>query len=179
MAILTDLNDPRVQNVTVTFVEVSADLREAKVHVSIMGDETKQRLSLAYSLPCSFDDYLQSKISDKIETRYVPRLQFELDMGVKKSIEMAEILRRVLPAESPVAGAAVEDEEVEDTEIEDTAMDDSEFEDGEIEEGTSPTKAFRTQQTIRPTVSLGEKERESGEEKETRVTRKIMRVRGK
>jgi ribosome-binding factor A len=41
MAILTDLRDPRVEGVTVTYVEVSPDMRQAKVHVSIMGDEAK------------------------------------------------------------------------------------------------------------------------------------------
>ena len=45
-AILTELNDPRVRDVTVTYVEMSGDLRQAKVHVSIMGDDTKQNLSL-------------------------------------------------------------------------------------------------------------------------------------
>ena len=46
MAILTELSDPRVRDVTVTYVEVSPDLRHAKVHVSVMGDETQQKLSL-------------------------------------------------------------------------------------------------------------------------------------
>ena len=46
MSILTDLKDPRVSDVTVTFVEVSPDMRLAKVHVSVMGDETKQNLCL-------------------------------------------------------------------------------------------------------------------------------------
>ena len=46
MAILAELKDPRVRDVTVTYVEVSADLRHAKVHVSVMGDETRQKLSL-------------------------------------------------------------------------------------------------------------------------------------
>jgi ribosome-binding factor A len=36
MAILVELKDPRVRDVTVTFVEVSPDLRQAKVHVSVM-----------------------------------------------------------------------------------------------------------------------------------------------
>ena len=40
MAILTELSDPRIRDITVTYVEVSADLRHAKVHVSVMGDET-------------------------------------------------------------------------------------------------------------------------------------------
>ena len=42
MAILAELKDPRVRDVTVTHVEVSPDLRHAKVHVSVMGDETQQ-----------------------------------------------------------------------------------------------------------------------------------------
>ena len=43
MAILTDLRDPRVEGVTVTYVEVSPDMRQAKVHVSIMGSEAQQK----------------------------------------------------------------------------------------------------------------------------------------
>jgi ribosome-binding factor A len=95
MAILTDLQDPRIRDVTVTHVEVAADMRSAKVHVSVMGDEKTQQLSL-HGLR-SAAGYLQSKLSDRIETRYTPRLQFVLDMGVKRSIEVAQILRRVLP----------------------------------------------------------------------------------
>ena len=37
MAILTELRDPRIRNVTVTYVEVAGDMRQAKVHVSVMG----------------------------------------------------------------------------------------------------------------------------------------------
>ena len=40
MAILTDLRDPRIEGVTVTYVEVSPDMRQAKVHVSIMGSDS-------------------------------------------------------------------------------------------------------------------------------------------
>ena len=47
MAILTELSDPRIRDVTVTHVEVSADLRYAKIHVSVMGDEARQKLCLA------------------------------------------------------------------------------------------------------------------------------------
>lgn len=98
MAILTDLKDPRVQDVTVTFVEMTPDMRQAKVHVSVMGDETKQRLSLSGLKSAA--GYLQSKIAKRIDTRYTPRLEFELDLGVKKSIQIAEILDRVLPKTS-------------------------------------------------------------------------------
>ena len=95
MAILTELRDPRISDVTVTFVEVSADMRHAKVHVSVMGDEPKQKLALK-GLQNSAG-FLQQKIARRIDTRYTPRLRFMLDQGVKRSIEVSRILDEVLP----------------------------------------------------------------------------------
>jgi ribosome-binding factor A len=99
MAILADLRDPRIQGVTVTFVEVSPDMRQAKVHVSIMGDDAAQKLCL-HGLQ-SAAGFLQQKISNRIDTRYTPRVRFELDMGVKKSIALAKLLDEVLPDDPP------------------------------------------------------------------------------
>lgn len=98
MAILTDLRDPRIENVTVTRVEVSADMRQAKVYVSVMGEEAKQRTAL-HGLQSSAG-YLQGKISQRIDTRYTPRIEFQLDEGVKKSIEVARALAEVLPQDA-------------------------------------------------------------------------------
>ena len=95
MAIIAELKDPRIVGVTGTYVEVAADMRHAKVHVSVMGDETRQQLSLR-GLQHSAG-YLQKKIAQRIDTRYTPRLEFMLDMGVKKSIEVTQILNEVLP----------------------------------------------------------------------------------
>ncbi len=90
MAILTELRDPRVQNVTVTGVEVAPDMRNAKVLVSIMGTEGQQHMCLnGLNRSAGF---LQSKLAKRIDTRYTPRLTFEMDDGVKKSLEMAKIL---------------------------------------------------------------------------------------
>ena len=103
MSILADLKDPRVRDVTVTYVEVTPDLRQAKVHVSIMGDETKQNLSLRGLESAA--GFLQSKIAKRIDTRYTPRLAFMLDLGVKRSIAISQILREVLPQEpTPPSG---------------------------------------------------------------------------
>ncbi len=108
MAILTELKDPRVSDVTVTYVEVSPDLRHAKVHVSVMGDETRQQLSLRGLQSAA--GFLQAKIARQLEMRYTPRLNFLLDQGVKRSIEIAQILREVLPpSESAPAADADHD----------------------------------------------------------------------
>lgn len=44
--ILFELKDPRVRHVTVTRVEVSADLQHARIYVSVMGSEREQKLCL-------------------------------------------------------------------------------------------------------------------------------------
>lgn len=123
MAILTGLNDPRVQDVTVTYVEMTPDMRQAKVHVSIMGDETKQRLSLAGLRSAA--GYLQSKVANRIETRYTPRLEFILDQGVKRSIQIAEILGRVLPKQPTEPDG---DEELAEEDLTDDALPEDEHE---------------------------------------------------
>ncbi len=98
MAILTELRDPRISDVTVTYVEVSPDMRHAKVHVSIMGDEAKQNLSLRGLQNAS--GFLQQKIARRIDTRYTPRLRFVLDQGVKHSLEVSRILSEVIPPDT-------------------------------------------------------------------------------
>ena len=93
MAILTEIRDPRVQHVTVTGVEVAPDMRSAKVLISVMAEEGKQHLCLKGLQNSS--GFLQSQLAKKIDTRYVPRLKFELDSGVKKSLEVAKILHEL------------------------------------------------------------------------------------
>jgi ribosome-binding factor A len=108
MAILTDLRDPRVKNVTVVGVEVLPDMKSAKVFVSVMGSEKEQQLSLSGLQNAA--GFLQKKITERIESRYTPRLTFVLDKGVKNSLEINRILREVLPPQTENEETAVEDE---------------------------------------------------------------------
>jgi ribosome-binding factor A len=107
MAILADLQDPRIQDVTVTGVEVAPDMRQAKVYVSVMGNLSKQNLSLRGLQSAA--GYLQSKVAKRIDTRYTPRLLFVLDEGVKKQLEVSQILSRVLNEDNPPAAADHDD----------------------------------------------------------------------
>lgn len=112
MSIIADLRDPRIKDVTVTRVEVSADMRNARVHVSVMGDESKQALAIK-GLESSAG-FLQSKVAGRIDTRYTPRLSFKLDDGVKKSIAIAKMLAEVLPDDTNQAETAPEASHEED-----------------------------------------------------------------
>ncbi len=92
-AILTELRDPRVQDVTVVGVRVSPDMREAKVAVSVMGSEQQQNLSLRGLQNAA--GFLQSKIADRIETRYTPKLQFTIDKGQQNALVVGELLAKI------------------------------------------------------------------------------------
>ena len=106
MSILRDIQDPRIQGVTITYVEVSSDMQQAKIHVSIMGNEAKQNLCLKGLQNAA--GYFQRKIADRIQTRYTPRVQFVLDQGVKKSILVSKLLKEVLPPKEEEAEAEEE-----------------------------------------------------------------------
>ena len=97
-SILTELRDPRVRDVTVLGVEVSPDMREAKVSVSVMGPDSQQQLSLRGLQNAA--GFLQSKIADRIETRYTPKLRFVLDQGTKNVAAVGEILARIRQEQS-------------------------------------------------------------------------------
>lgn len=131
MAILAELRDPRVKNVTVTAVEVAPDMREAKISVSIMGNENQQKLSLRGLTNSA--GFLQAKIAERIDTRYTPRLTFVLDDGVKKSIAVAEILSKIA-AERAEAEPPVDDEVKED--IDDEVANEGDAADAEAGEET-------------------------------------------
>ena len=107
MSILVELTDPRISDVTVTYVEVAPDMRLARVHVSVMGDEAKQNLCLQGLQSAS--GFLQNKVGNRIDTRYTPKLKFVLDQGVKHSLAVARILKEVLPDENNVDPASAEE----------------------------------------------------------------------
>jgi ribosome-binding factor A len=88
--ILFELRDPRVKMVTVTRAEVSGDLQHAKVHVSIMGTEKEQALTLHGLRHAA--GFIQAKLAKRLQTRFTPHLTFVLDEGVKKSLEMTRLL---------------------------------------------------------------------------------------
>ena len=92
--ILFEMKDPRVKGVTVTRAEVSADLQHAKVYVSVMGSEKEQQLTM-HGLR-SAAGFVQTKLADRLTTRFVPHVTFVLDEGVKKSIETARLIREAL-----------------------------------------------------------------------------------
>ncbi len=120
--ILFQLRDPRIQHVTVLHAEVAPDMRTAKVYVSVMGDAKQQSLTM-HGLE-SARGFIQSKIAERLDTRYTPVLKFVLDQGIKRSIEISQALREIQETAVPAdesAGAAPASEDAADPETADQA----------------------------------------------------------
>jgi len=102
--ILFELRDPRIKNVTVTRAEVTSDLQHAKVYVSVMGSEKEQKLAM-HGLDNSAG-FVQAKLAKRLTSRYVPHVTFIKDEGVKKSIEIARLIREALGPDAETASAS-------------------------------------------------------------------------
>jgi ribosome-binding factor A len=96
-AILFDVADPRVRSVTVLRVDVSGDLRNATIYVSVMGTEGEQKLAMQGLKHAG--GFLQSRVAARLQTRFTPVLKFKRDDSVKKSIEMSRLIDETLAAD--------------------------------------------------------------------------------
>ena len=105
-AILFEAADPRIRAVTVLRVDVSSDLRQATVYVTVMGNSTEQGAALKALKHAA--GFFQSKVADRLQTRFTPLLTFKLDDSVKKSIEMSRLIAEAIASDQQ-AGPAVDD----------------------------------------------------------------------
>ncbi|WP_164215497.1 30S ribosome-binding factor RbfA [Virgibacillus sp. YIM 98842] len=85
------IKDPRVGFVTVTDVEVTGDLQQAKIFISVLGDEKeKQDTLLGLSKAKGF---IRSEIGQRIRLRKTPEIYFEFDEALERGNRIDKILR--------------------------------------------------------------------------------------
>lgn len=89
-AALRKVKDPRIGFVTVTGAEISPDLHNARVFLSVFGDEKKQVETLAAINHAS--GFLRHELGLNMPMKVTPRLQFELDLSVKIADEMNRLI---------------------------------------------------------------------------------------
>lgn len=94
---LPELMDPRIGFVTVTGVDTSPDLRQARVFVSVLGSERKREqtlmgLTAAHGL-------LQSRIARELRLKRTPQLTFEYDPSVERGVRMSQLIDELAPDE--------------------------------------------------------------------------------
>jgi ribosome-binding factor A len=89
------LKDPRIGFVTVTAVETSPDLRQARVFVSVLGGERKRAQTLA-GLDAAHS-VLQGAIARELRMKRTPQLTFEYDPSVERGVRMTKLIDELAP----------------------------------------------------------------------------------
>ena len=88
-----EVKDPRVGFVTVTGVEVTRDLRTARVAVTILGDEKKKKASLTGL--AAAQGFLRHELAQRLGMRYTPALEFHIDESLESEQRIEELLRQI------------------------------------------------------------------------------------
>ncbi len=84
-----EMNDPRLPTlVSITMVEVSADLRHAKVFISVMGDNQEKGSTL--EMLKSATGFLRRELKPRLDLRYVPQLTFRQDDSIEQGTGMLQ-----------------------------------------------------------------------------------------
>jgi len=89
-ALAQGLKDPRIGFVTVTDVSTSPDLRHARVHVSVLGDEPERAATLEGLT--SAHGFLQRRINAELRLKRTPELRFFDDDTARRAARLEELL---------------------------------------------------------------------------------------
>lgn len=101
------LKDPRLEMSTVSYVEVTSDLRHARVYISRLGSEAEQEAMLqGFQRAAGF---IRGQLGRRLKLRYIPQLTFELDTGIAYGVRISSMLNKL------TATSATEESEAEVT----------------------------------------------------------------
>jgi ribosome-binding factor A len=89
--LLRELKDPRLHLATVSRVEVSTDLRHARVYISRVGNEEEQQATLAGFQRAT--GFIRTQLGKRLKLRYIPQLTFILDTAIAYGVRISQILR--------------------------------------------------------------------------------------
>jgi ribosome-binding factor A len=92
-----DLKDPRVKMATVTRVELTPDLRFARVFFSVWGDARDKEIALAGIE--SARGFIRRLVGHRIRLRYTPELTFKLDESSEYSIQIGKVIQKLKDGE--------------------------------------------------------------------------------
>lgn len=89
-----EVKNPHVNEfITVTRVDITPDLRYAKVYISVIGSETEKQETVAALNSAA--GFIAVNASKKIVLRYFPSLTFKLDDSVEKQMRIEELLHKI------------------------------------------------------------------------------------
>ena len=91
----TDVKDPRMSSMaTVSRVQVTPDLKYAKVYVSVYDTDEKREATIA--VLTNAEAFIRSKVNAKIRMRRIPNMEFVLDDSIEYAVKMSKLIDDVI-----------------------------------------------------------------------------------
>ena len=100
--LLRQLKDPRLNMATISRVEVSPDLREARVYVSRVGSENEQKETMeGFARAMGF---IRGQLGKRVKLRHTPSLTFVLDTAIADGVRISRLLHDLTSASAADTG---------------------------------------------------------------------------
>jgi len=99
MLLARDVHDPGIGFVTLTRVQVSPDLQQARIHYTTLGDE-KARANSARALGRAIP-FLRRQIGARLRLKRVPELTFLYDESIAGQDRIEQLLNELKPSATP------------------------------------------------------------------------------
>jgi ribosome-binding factor A len=93
-----DIKDPRIGFVTITGVEVSDDLKEARVYYSVVGTEEEKKAT-EKGLRSSVN-YIRNELRKVLDLKHIPNLTFRFDASIEYGDRIERLLKEIKASES-------------------------------------------------------------------------------
>jgi len=91
--IRTRLKDPRIGFASITHVDVSGDLRHAKVFISIMGTDEERSATMKGLKNAT--GFLRHELATRLVIRYMPEIAFKLDTSIEEGARILNLISKV------------------------------------------------------------------------------------
>ncbi|MGH2355155.1 MAG: 30S ribosome-binding factor RbfA [Chloroflexota bacterium] len=99
-----EIRDPRVAGLTsITRVEVTSDVRFAKIFVSVMGTEAERQATMRALERAT--GFIRSKLGEELTIRHVPAITFQLDRSIEEGDRVLALINQ-MASEASTAGAS-------------------------------------------------------------------------
>jgi ribosome-binding factor A len=98
----SELKDPRLGFITVTRVEIAHDLRNAKVHVGVLGDAAERERSLAALRSAA--GWVRRELGRRLRIHHSPQIDFRFDKGLDATDRVARLLEEERGRGEPPSG---------------------------------------------------------------------------
>ena len=103
--IRTRMKDPRIGFASITDVDLSADLRHAKVFVSVLGAPEEQRATLQGLEHAT--GFLRHELAQRLNIRYTPEIVFRLDESIERGTRILQLIQEMEAKDQQLSGDGV------------------------------------------------------------------------